>query len=82
MPVLHLEGLLDVAFSQADLFLAEEVGDGGGDLNACGQRDGPQGVVRGQRGVIGLGHACNDTSLHDATGVAEIGLEDTGSAFF
>ncbi len=78
----HLEGLLDVAFSQADLFLAEEVGDGGGDLDACGQRDGPQGVVRGQRGVIGLGHACNDTSLHDATGVAEIGLENAGSAFF
>ena len=62
--------------------LDEEVGDGSGDLKTCGKRTGALGVVRGQRRVVGLGHAGDDLQFGDAAGIANVRLEDVGGAFF
>src|SRR6516225_4049126 len=72
------ERLLEIAFAEADLFLAQEVGNGRGELNAGGQRDGAQRIVRGDGGVVGLGHAGNEADLGDAPRVAQVGLQDGG----
>ena len=62
--------------------LDEKVGDGSGDLQTRGERTGTLGVVRGQRRVVGLGHAGDDLQFGDAAGIANIRLEDVGGALF
>jgi len=78
----YLEGLLDVAFAQADLFLAQKIGYGGDHQDASCQRTGVYWVVWGQGGILGHSHTGNEPGFHDATGVAEIRLQDARSAFF
>lgn len=79
---LQLEGFFQVAVAERDLFLDEEVGDAGGELEAGGERYGSHGVMRCDDGIVGFGHACDDAAFGDPAGVAEVGLKDAGGAFF
>ena len=75
------ERLFEVALAQRRVLLRDEVGDGGIELDARRQRDRPQGVVRCNGRVIGLGHPGDDVHFVDAARVTEVGLEDGGCAF-
>ena len=47
-------------------------------MQAGGEGDRAERVVRGHRGVIGLGHAGDQARFRDAAGVAQVGLQDGG----
>ncbi len=75
------ERLLDIAFAERDLFLAKEVRNAAGDLDAGRQRDGAERVVRRDIGVVGFRHARDETDFGDAAGVAHIRLQNGRGLF-
>ena len=74
--VVDRKGLFQVAFAQADLFLAKEIRHAGVDLQAGRQRDGPKRVVRGDRRVVGLRYVGEPDRFLDAAAMARVRLNN------
>src|SRR5687768_7509079 len=76
--VLDLEGFFDVTVPETHLFLAEEIRNRGGQLQAACERDRPEWVVRRDRSVIGLGHTGDQPSFHNPARVTQVRLQNSG----
>ena len=72
--------LLKEALAQGTEFLTHEVGNRSVELHAGGGGDRPQGIVRSDGRVVGLGHSGDQPCFEDAAGVAQIGLQNRGGS--
>ena len=67
-------------FVSEGVFLGDEIGNGGVDLDCSRGGDRSEGVVGAERGVVGLGERGDLLDVGDAAAEADVGPDVLGSA--